>query len=103
MPLLPDATHVYKGFRLQALYTLYRILDDKMNLVFEPEGKEDLSVLDSNSNLKEVIQVKAYSKNLSLSSLKPKKLNSFFYRVRDLIVNNSAPPSVASLAKCRKA
>jgi hypothetical protein len=93
MPSL-DATPAYKGFRLQALYALFRILDDKENLVFEPEGKEDLSILDSNSNLKEVIQVKAYSKTLSMSSLKPNKPNSFFYRIRDLIVNNSAPPKV---------
>jgi hypothetical protein len=44
-----DATPVYKGFRLQALYALYRILDDKTNRVFEPESKEDLSILDLNN------------------------------------------------------
>ena len=38
-------------------------------------------IYDAEDNLSEVIQVKAYSKNLSLSSLEPSKPDSFLYRI----------------------
>lgn len=82
-----DATPAYRGYRLQALYTLARILDssDPANLTFQPEGAEDLALLDASNRLVEVVQVKAYSTNLVLSSLSPSKADSFFYRVSDLL------------------
>lgn len=80
-----DATPAYRGYRLQALYTLSRVLEPSLDLVFQPEGAEDLAILDVNDSFVEVIQVKAYSRNLTLSSLSPKKIDSFFYRVNDLL------------------
>lgn len=82
-----DATPAYRGYRLQALYTLARILDssDPENLTFQPEGAEDLALLDASNRLVEVVQVKAYSANLTLSSLSPSKADSFFYRVNGLL------------------
>jgi hypothetical protein len=61
--LATDATHAYRGYRLQALYTLHQILHTQENnkLIFQPEGNEDLSVYDENLNLLEEIQIKAYS------------------------------------------
>jgi len=82
-----DATPAYRGYRLQALYTLARIIElsNNVNLVFQPEGEEDLAIRDVNHNLLEVIQVKAYGSNLTLSSLSPNKEDSFFYRVNKLL------------------
>ncbi len=82
-----DATPAYRGYRLQALYTLSRILEphESSNLIFQPEGEEDLAIFDATDCLIEVIQVKAYSTNLILSSLSPNKVDSFFYRVNDLL------------------
>jgi len=76
-----DATHAYLGYRLQALYTLYRILQqEEPPHIFQPEGSEDLAVYDNEHHLLEVIQVKQRSSSLSLSSFDPEKPNSFFYR-----------------------
>src|SRR6476469_7540629 len=84
---IADATPAYRGYRLQALYVLYRILtsDSSRELVFHPEGKEDLSILDSHGTLLEICQVKAYSSNLILSDFKPDKSDSFFYRMSRLL------------------
>jgi hypothetical protein len=90
MFLSSDATPAYRGYRLQILYTLFRILDqeDNANLVFQPEGHEDLSIQDDKGNLLEVIQVKArYSSNLTLSSFK----ESFFKRANSLLSNEKNP------------
>jgi hypothetical protein len=77
-----DATHAYRGYRLQALYILWRILNnDDANLIFKPEGKEDLALYSPEGELIEIVQIKAYSDNLTLSKLKPDKENSFFYRI----------------------
>ena len=59
MPNLSDATHAYRGYRRQALYTLFRVLEsgNAANLIFQPEGKEDLSIFDTANNLIEVVQV----------------------------------------------
>src|SRR5215204_2618603 len=64
-----DATPTYKGYRLQALYTLSHLLrpDADAKAVFRPEGWEDLDVLIDGA-LVETIQVKS-SENLSLSDL----------------------------------
>jgi len=86
-----DATPAYRGYRLQALYTLSRLLEfnDSANFTFQPEGEEDLAIFDAGNNLVEVVQVKAYSGNLALSSFDPDKSDSFFYRVAQLLKNNS--------------
>jgi hypothetical protein len=77
-----DATPAYRGYRLQALYTLNRILSQESDLIiFQPEGIEDLAVFDDEDRLLEVVQVKQRTSNLTLSSFKPDKPNSFFYRV----------------------
>jgi hypothetical protein len=85
MPTSSDAAPAYHGYRVQALYTLWRILTarDKASLVFQPEGQEDLAVLDANARLQEVAQVKGRSHNLTLSSLSPHRDDSFFYRVAE--------------------
>jgi hypothetical protein len=82
-----DATHAYRGYRLQALYTLHRILkaEEGTNLVFQPEGEEDLAIFDNSGNLVEVNQVKSFKGNLVLSNFKPDKKDSFFYRVAELL------------------
>lgn len=82
-----DATPAYRGYRLQTLYILWQILESDRDTgrIFQPEGQEDLAIYDAEDNLSEVIQVKAYSKNLSLSSLEPSKPDSFLYRINKLI------------------
>jgi hypothetical protein len=81
MPQSNGATPAYRGYRLQTLYALFRILDQEGNnhLVFQPEVLEDLSIQDEKGNLLEVIQVK--SSDLDLSSFK----KSFFIRIYSLI------------------
>ncbi|MGB3509912.1 MAG: hypothetical protein WBA93_11855, partial [Microcoleaceae cyanobacterium] len=78
-----DATAAYRGYRLQALYTLSKILesDQSSGLIFQPEGKEDLAIFNDKRNLLEIIQVKAYTDNLTLSTFSPHNSASFFYRV----------------------
>jgi hypothetical protein len=76
-----DATPAYRGYRLQALYTLSRVLEQADGLVYQPEGKEDLAVFSADQALLEIIQVKQRSQNLALSSLEPEKKDSFFNRV----------------------
>jgi hypothetical protein len=80
-PSTSGASAAYRGYRLQALYTLARVLDSGDSaLVFEPEGAEDLAVWDG-SSLVEIVQVKAHTENLTLTSFNPKMADSFFYRV----------------------
>jgi hypothetical protein len=82
----------YRGYRLQALYTLSRILDPTTNkgLVFQPEGNEDLAVWAADGSLLEAVQVKSYS-DLALSHLKPDEGKSFFVRVADLVLKTPQP------------
>ncbi|NJO48450.1 MAG: hypothetical protein HC840_02010 [Leptolyngbyaceae cyanobacterium RM2_2_4] len=91
-PSRSDATPAYRGYRLQALYTLSRILEPHTtsNLVFQPEGAEDLAVFDETNRLIEIVQVKAYSKNLTLSSLSPQKIDSF--SIESTIYSEACPP-----------
>jgi hypothetical protein len=56
--------------------------------IFQPEGREDLALYDDQHHLLEIIQVKQRSSNLSLSSFKPEKPNSFFYRASSELVKN---------------
>lgn len=94
MPQSNDATPAYRGYRLQALYALFRILDPEGNnhLVFQPEFLEDLSIQDEKGNLLEVIQVK--SSDLDLSSFK----KSFFIRIYSLIKRQNAPQIIIASA-----
>jgi hypothetical protein len=69
-----------KGYRLQALYTLFRILESDESFVFQLEGREDIDVLTAQGALVEIVQVKAYDTNLTLSALDPKKPQCFFRR-----------------------
>ncbi|HVB25625.1 MAG TPA: hypothetical protein VNG51_27055 [Ktedonobacteraceae bacterium] len=94
-----DATPAYRGYRLQALYTLWRILSsrDDEQLVFQPEGEEDLAVFDVYGHLLEIAQVKAHEEDVTLSSLLPPvpqpgqlyTRDSFFYRFASLLEKNS--------------
>jgi hypothetical protein len=86
MSNLSDATHAYRGYRCQALYALFRVFESgsSANLIFRPEGEEDLSICDAENHLIEVVQVKSYASSLTLSDFKPDKQDSFFYRVAKL-------------------
>jgi hypothetical protein len=90
---MSDATPAYRGYRLQTLYTLARILEpcETTDLVFQPEGAEDLAIFDTSDRPLEVIQVKSYTTNLTLSSLEPEKKDSFLYRINDLLNTNANP------------
>ncbi len=84
---ISSATPAYRGYRRQALYALHMILNttEDADLVFQPEGQEDLAILDFTGNLLEVIQVKSYTDSLVLSDFKPDKKDSFFYRMARLL------------------
>jgi hypothetical protein len=77
---LRGAEPAYRGYRLQALYALSRILSSEASrqLTFQPEGREDLSILEETGELLETVQVKAYSDNLAISDFSPEKPGSFF-------------------------
>jgi hypothetical protein len=74
-----------QGYRLQALYTLATVLrPDAADLVFHPEGKEDLDVY-AGEELRRVIQVKGHAAPLSLSALGLGQEDSFLSRAADLV------------------
>ncbi|MEI7866912.1 MAG: hypothetical protein WCI11_03400 [Candidatus Methylumidiphilus sp.] len=62
-----SAGHALRGFRLQILYTLARLIEPQATL--RPEGIEDLAIYDINGELREAIQVKGYTEPLTLSDL----------------------------------
>ncbi|MCA9945100.1 MAG: hypothetical protein KC449_16555 [Anaerolineales bacterium] len=73
-----------EGYRVQALYTLKRILVQGSEYrIFQPEGLEDLDVLDGEGHIVELIQVKKYNslKLSDLAPLSPEQAGSFFGRV----------------------
>ena len=79
------AKSALRGYRLQTLYILNEILNsDNENLVFQPEGNEDLAVYEREQLIR-IVQIKAYSEPLVLSNFKPQKKDSFFHRVSKLI------------------
>lgn len=86
-----DIAYTYRGFRLQALYALWRIFTSSEDTLFQPEGKEDLAIYDSSKKLIEVIQVKAYSGNLTLSKFDLNNSNSFFNRGSSYLTGDNAP------------
>jgi hypothetical protein len=92
------ATASYKGYRLQALYTLWRVLqvDDATPSTFQPEGIEDLAVLTDAGDTREVIQVKARAEPLVFSSFAPNTSDSFFYRA--WAVRRERPETTVTIA-----
>ncbi|MCL4872224.1 MAG: hypothetical protein KJ063_24965 [Anaerolineae bacterium] len=85
-----------QGYRLQALYTLGRVLGQgDGEWIFQPEGMEDLDILDNSDKPVELIQVKSYhSLQLSdLAPLSPEKSGSFFGRVTSTL-NTANPPAI---------
>jgi len=91
-----DATPSYRGYRLQALYILDRILESHPALIYTPEGIEDLSITKDNRTI-EIIQVKSYD-GLVLSDLEPSKENSFFHRANQFLgKNDNLQISVANI------
>lgn len=87
------APAAYRGYRLQALYILKRLLAPGISeaLIFQPEGREDLDIR-KDGRLIEMVQVKSYD-NLVLSNLSPDESNSFFRRaVESLQLPN--PPRI---------
>jgi hypothetical protein len=95
-----DASHAYRGYRLQALYTLGRALTD-ISVTFQPEGKEDLAIYDGTSQLSEIVQVKAYADPLTLSHLEPGKKDGFFARLaREIPLPATVCIRLASYGPC---
>lgn len=85
-----------EGYRKQALYTLACILSpDGQNLIFQPEGTEDLAVYSGYQQIR-TIQVKAYSDNLTLSTFTPGKPGSFFHRVTNHAADDGLEIEVVS-------
>lgn len=83
-----------KGYRVQALYTLKRILSQGEHEVeFQPEGNEDLDILDPLGRPVELVQVKKYD-SLKLSDLSPHSLESpgsFFGRAVRFLGDQNQP------------
>ena len=80
-------TSALRGFRLQSLYTLHRLLcpgDSRLGELLQPEGAEDLAVF-RGSDLREACQVKARGAALVLSDLEPEKKDGFFRRAITLV------------------
>jgi len=84
---LDNPTYTYKGYRLQALYTIYKIFTSPQSLTFEPEGVEDFAIY-NNKKLITAIQVKSGNNSLSLKDFK----NSFFER---LVSIQSVTPDIS--------
>jgi len=70
-----------RGYRHQALYTLFRILTEPPTRIFQLEGLEDLDILAQGGTPLELVQVKAVEGPLTLSALAPEKKLAFFRRV----------------------
>lgn len=85
-----SAEATFRGFRAQTLYILNRLIKDEGNFKFQPEGNEDLDIYFEN-DLKELVQVKFYSNNLTLSDLEPEKDSSFLKRSVKRFKNGQKP------------
>lgn len=70
---------VLHGYRVQFLYTLYRmILSDNIQEIFVPEGREDLDVY-VGKVLKECIQVKCHTETISFGDMYSSKKKTSLY------------------------
>lgn len=87
------AINALKGYRIQFLYSLFRILSHKEHEVkFCPEGEfEDLDIRDINNNLLEVIQVKNLTDKLTLSDIIDSNENSFLKRAINAHLKGNSP------------
>jgi hypothetical protein len=84
--IFPGASAALKGYRLQHLYSLFRILGDDASppRQFQLEGTEDLEIFDDAGRLIEAIQVKARSSApLAPSALTTNRGESFFRRAAE--------------------
>lgn len=87
-----NASHTFRGFRLQTLYIVHNILTSDQKYQFQPEGAEDLAVYDPIGNLIEAVQVKS-GNPLQTSDLK----SSFF--TRSIERQQAYPNSALKLVK----
>lgn len=87
------AVSALKGYRVQSLYSLNRILShDEQESEFHPEGKyEDLDVYNEEGEVIEIIQVKDYADTLTLSNILSKKDNTFIRRALKAYAENKTP------------
>ncbi|HTR55621.1 MAG TPA: hypothetical protein VMJ10_33320, partial [Kofleriaceae bacterium] len=78
-----------RGYRLQVLYALDRLLSGSVRVRLE--GLEDVDLLDTNDLPVEVMQVKAHAAPLAMSMLRSESgETSFWERLRDLAVGQPA-------------
>ena len=87
------AISALKGYRVQFLYSLLRILShNEDEAQFHPEGKyEDLDIYDINGEAIEIIQVKALKKVMSLSDILVSDDNCFIRRGIKVHSNGQLP------------
>lgn len=91
--IFPGASAALKGYRLQHLYSLFRILGDDASppRQFQLEGTEDLEIFDDAGRLLEAIQVKARSSApLTPSALTTNRGESFFRRAVERLERDPA-------------
>jgi hypothetical protein len=71
-----------RGFRLQILYTLGRLIElqTALQATLWPEGIEDLAVFDDQWMLREAIQIKGHTAPLTLSELVSRSGNGLLQR-----------------------
>ena len=74
-----------RGYRLQILYTLARLIEPRTALqaALWPEGIEDLAIFDQRGTLREAIQIKAHSAPMTLSELVSKRGTGLLERAVD--------------------
>ncbi|MDP1903528.1 MAG: hypothetical protein Q8M09_04670 [Pseudomonadota bacterium] len=80
-----------RGFRLQILYTLFRLIEAPGVLqaaLYWPETVEDLAIYGQDGLLREAIQVKAHSASLTLNDLDPKLRHGLLRRVLETLRQN---------------
>ncbi|MDD4991812.1 MAG: hypothetical protein PHR83_06225 [Paludibacter sp.] len=87
------AISALKGYRVQFLYALNRILSYKVHeREFHSEGQyEDLDVYNEEGEVIEIIQVKDYSDTMALSKILSKKENTFIRRALKAYNENKTP------------
>jgi hypothetical protein len=81
-PRIFGAVSAYRGFRRQALFALYRLLELDGDESFQPEGVEDASI-SRGGVLIEALQVKSLGVELNLSHLNPGRPHSFLRAASD--------------------
>lgn len=88
------AINALKGYRVQFLYSLLRVLTyNEFKVVFRPEGEyEDLDVYNDKGEIIEIIQVKDLTEKLTLSNiLSLANTNNFIIRALKIYKENRTP------------